>query len=67
MMIKYHFRYTETTCAPVPFRDRPSKRRLRGKVALVVEVHPGSYKIGPPSAAQGEGLHGRLTKGLTRL
>ena len=51
----YYFRYVESTCAPVPFRDRPSKRAaLSGKVALVVEVHPGSYKIGPPSATQGE-------------
>lgn len=45
----------ETTCSAVPFRDRLSRRAsLGGKVALVVEVHPGSYKIGPPSAPQGE-------------
>ena len=41
----------ESLCPDLVFRDRVSKRTYTAKIALQVEVHPGSYKIGPPSVS----------------
>jgi hypothetical protein len=34
----------------VKFVDKKTGRTFQGQVAFQLEVHPGSYKIGPPSA-----------------
>ena len=34
---------------PVKFKDKKTGRLYQGQVAFQIEVHPGSYKIGPPA------------------
>jgi neuralized-like protein 4 len=36
---------------PVRFKDKKTGRAYQGQVAFQIEVHPGSYKIGPPSCS----------------
>lgn len=36
-------------CPERTFKDSKTKKKYRVRIALQVEVHPGSYKVGPPS------------------
>ncbi len=45
-----YLRNHPSTCPSAYFSDRVTGRRgLLARVALQVEVNPGSYKVGPPS------------------
>ena len=35
---------------PVKYRDKKTGRTYQGQICFQLDVHPGSYKIGPPSA-----------------
>jgi hypothetical protein len=43
---------SDALCPPFVFRDKVSRRNLQARVCFQVEIHPGSYKVGPaPSSS----------------
>ena len=47
-----YFLQSPQSCAPCSYKD--SQRKFKARLAFEIDIHPGSYKIGPPS--QGLGL-----------
>ena len=42
-----YFLQASQSCSPCPYRD--AQKNFKARLAFEVDIHPGSYKIGPPS------------------
>lgn len=43
------------SCEPCQYQDRKTEAKFKARLAFEVDIHPGSYKIGPPSQHHGGG------------
>ena len=57
-----YFLQSAQSCAPCPYRDISSQNssKFKARLAFEVDIHPGSYKIGPPSQAGLSSLSGSM-------
>merc|ERR1719273_937286 len=56
-----YFLQSAQSCAPCPYRDSSqNSSKFKARLAFEVDIHPGSYKIGPPSQAGLSSLSGSM-------